>query len=230
MEKTDDSVETDAFKKILLNLVKDKMSYGTHQETILVALKDVMEFVQTIIDQLETSGQSPSVSCSSGCGFCCHSLIKVIPAEALLIASFIRRNLLKNDIQTLKNNILKYQLLVKGKTLKERVALKDKTPCIFLKNNNCSIYSVRPFICRAWNSLDQSACQSSFLSGNHEAEIETSPIRNYMYSTARDIFQEMDKQMVLKTGLYEIPGAISDCLRHVDSLERWSISKPVFTE
>jgi Fe-S-cluster containining protein len=230
MEKTETSAEADQFKCILLDIVKDRLSCGTHQATILVALQDVMEFVQTIIDKLETSGQSPLVSCRSGCSYCCHSLIKVIPAEALLIDSFLRRNLLNNDIQILKTSILKYQLLVKGKTLKERVSIKDKTPCIFLKEDDCSIYPVRPFICRAWNSLDQSVCKSSFLSGNHNAEIETSPVRNYMFSTAREIFQEMDIQMLLNTGLYDIPGAILDCLAHVDSLERWCISKPVFTQ
>ena len=230
MEKTEGSSEPNEFKTILLNLAREKMTHGKHKDTILVATQTVMDFVQETIEKLETSGQSPKVSCGSGCSFCCHSLIRVIPAEALLIAAYVRKNFIDNDIQVLKKTIQEYRMLIHGKTFKNRVAIKDKTPCIFLKNNNCSIYPVRPFICRAWNSLDKSVCRSAFLSGNHNAEIETSPARNFIFSTAREIFQEMDIQMALKTGLFEIPGAIQDCLKHGDSLNRWCNSKPVFSE
>jgi len=230
MKKTEGSGEPNKFKAILLNLTQKKMIHGTHKDTILVAIQAVMDFVQKTIEQLEVSGQSPAVSCGSGCSFCCHSLIRVIPAEALLIDAFIRSNFINKDVRVLKKTIREYRILIHGKNLKNRVAIKDKTPCIFLKKNNCSIYPVRPFICRAWNSLDKSVCQSAFLSGNHKAEIETSPARNFIFSTAREIFQEMDIHMALKTGLFEIPGAILDCLNHVDSLNRWCISQPVFTE
>lgn len=229
MEKPEGFSEPNEFKAIVVNFTRDKLIHGTHQETILSAIRAVMEFVQEIIEQLETSGQSPAVSCGSGCNFCCHSLIRVIPAEALLIEAFIRSSFSDSDIQALKKNIYEYQILVDGKSLKKRVLIKDQTPCIFLKNDICSIYPVRPFICRAWNSLDRSACESAFRSGNHNAEIEVSPVRNYIFGTAREIFQDMDSQMALKTGLYEIPGAILDCLSHTDPLKHWCMNKPVFS-
>ncbi|WP_299981785.1 YkgJ family cysteine cluster protein [Desulfobacula sp.] len=229
MEKTEGFAEPNEFKTILVNFTREKMIHGTHQDTILVATQAVMVFVQEMIEQLEASGQSPAVSCGSGCSFCCHSLIKVIPAEALLIESFIRHHFIDSDIQVLKKKIYDYQILVDGKSLKKRVLIKDQTPCIFLKNSICRIYPVRPFICRAWNSLDRSACQSAFRSANHNAEIEASPVRNFIFGTAREIFQEMDSQMALETGLYKIPGAILDCLSHTDSLKRWCMNEPVFT-
>jgi len=229
MKKTAGFAEPNEFKTILVNITQEKMTHGTHQDTILVAIQAVMVFVQQIIEQLEASGQSPAVSCGSGCSFCCHSLIKVIPTEALLIESFIRCHFIDSDIQALKKRINEYQKLVDGKSLEKRVLIKDQTPCIFLKNNICRIYPVRPFICRAWNSLDRTACQAAFRSANHNSEIEASPTRNFIFGTAREIFQEMDGQMGLKTGLYDLPNAILDCLSHTDSLKRWCISEPVFT-
>ena len=144
MKKTAGFAEPNEFKTILVNITREKMTSGTHQDTILAALQAVMVFAQEIIEQLEASGQSPAVSCGSGCSFCCHSLIKVIPAEALLIESFIRRHFIDSDIQALKEKINEYQKLVDGKSLEKRVLIKDQTPCIFLKNNICCIYPVRP--------------------------------------------------------------------------------------
>ena len=87
MKKTESFAEPNEFKTILVNFTRKKMTHGTHRDTILVAIQAVMVFIQEIIEQLEASGQSPAVSCGSGCCFCCHSLIRVIPAEALLIES-----------------------------------------------------------------------------------------------------------------------------------------------
>jgi len=229
MKKNTGFAEPNELKTILLKIAQEKMTNGGYQDTILVAIQAVMVFVQEIIEQLEASGQSPAVSCGSGCSFCCHSLIQVIPAEALWIESFIRSHFIDSDIQSLKEKINEYQRLVDGKSFEKLVLIKDQTPCIFLKNNICRIYPVRPFICRAWNSLDRTACQAAFRSGNHNSEIEASPARNFIFGTAREIFQEMDSQMGLETGLYNLPNAILDCLSHTDSLRRWCISEPVFT-
>lgn len=229
MKKNTGFAEPNEFKTILVNITQEKMTNGAHQDTILVAIQAVMVFVQEIIEQLEASGQSPAVSCGSGCSFCCHSLIQVIPAEALLIESFIKSHFIDSDIRVLKEKINGYQSLVDGKSFEKRVLIKDQIPCIFLKNNICRIYPVRPFICRAWNSLDRTACQAAFRSEDHNSEIEASPARNFIFGTAREIFQEMDSQMGLKTGLYNLPDAILDCLSHTDSLRRWCISEPVFT-
>lgn len=230
MKKTDDFADDGALKDVLLSVTQEKMSHGSHKETILITIQAVMDFVQEIIEQLEDSGQTPAVSCGSECSFCCHSLIRVIPAEALLINAFIKQNFSDASIHDLEKKIHAYHLLVDGKNLKQRVFVKDQTPCIFLKNDNCRIYPVRPFICRAWNSLDKPACKAAFLSGDSNAEINNSPARNYLFGTARDIFMDMDKTLDLEKGLYKIPNAIQDCLNHSDSLERWCNHQPVFTQ
>lgn len=230
MEKTESAAEYGDLKPILFNLVQKKMSHGKHKNNILITLQAVMEFGQNIIENLESSGQSPKVACGSGCSYCCHSLVRIIPAEALLIASFIRLNYLLKDVLILKKRINHAKVLTRNKTIKQKFLTKNQTPCIFLDNNICSIYPVRPLICRAWNSLNQTDCKKAFFQGNHNTEIEVSPARNFIFGTAREIFQDMDKKMALETSLYEIPGAILDCLNQPDSLGLWCSGQHIFNK
>lgn len=228
MPETDDSAVHKQLKSVLVNFTSNKMAGMNFKDSILVTIRDVMEFVQEIIEGLEESGQSPAISCGPGCGFCCHSLIKIIPAEALLISSYISRHYTDTELLELKNKINNYRALIHGKNFEKRTLIKDQMPCIFLKEDNCSIYQVRPFICRAWNSIRKSDCQAAFQSGDHTVEIENSPARNFIFSTAREIFEDLDNELTHQTGHFELPGAVLSCLNQPDSLERWSRGENIF--
>ena len=149
--------------------------------------------------------------------------------EALLIFSFIEKSFGRQKIRELKRKIQKNHLLTTGKTFKERVAIKGQTPCIFLdKKGQCGVYSARPFICRSWHSFDKGACESAFVSGNPAAEIEVFEARNYMFSSARKVFQDLSLQMKFETGIYKMPEAVGSCLSLSAPLTNWLAGEIVF--
>ncbi|MBU1342951.1 MAG: YkgJ family cysteine cluster protein [Proteobacteria bacterium] len=228
MNRSEASEDQDQFKTILSRMTREKMQDTVQPQTVLITLQSIMEFVQDIVEQLEKSELSLPSACCSGCSYCCHSQIKVIPAEALLIFAFIEKYFDPAQIKALKARIQSNRLLVKGKTFKQRVAIKDKTPCIFLINAACSIYAARPLICRSWHSFDRSACEAAFTSGNHNAEIKTFAARNYMFGIAREVFQDMGDQMDLENGIYIMPEAIWNCFIPSSPLENWLLGKQVF--
>ncbi len=71
--------------------------------------------------------------CSKGCSACCKNDVFITSLEANYIAK-------KAKIST-------------KKTVKS-TSKHSNTPCPFLKNNSCSIYSYRPFNCRTFFTLD----------------------------------------------------------------------------
>lgn len=229
MKKAENLLETDPLKLLLTGMIQPRLNTGVRGEAILVLLQEIMEFVQDIIEPLEKSGQAPCIACSSGCSYCCHSQVNIIPAEALLIFSFISRHFNTAEIDFLKDRIIDNDILTKGKTTRQRVNIKDKTPCVFLKKHTCSIYSVRPFICRSWNSLDKAACKSAFFSSNHNAEIEASPVRNYIFSTARDVFRDLNHKIFLETDMQDVPHAILSCFNSPDALTHWAGGDHIFS-
>lgn len=222
-------MDQDHFRSILAKITHEKLDYQSMPATILVALGEIMEFLQSVVGQLEKEGHSMPVACGSGCSYCCHSQINVIPVEALLIFSFVEKTFDYDEIRDLKVKIKNNQLLTAGKTFKDRVAIKDLTPCVFLgKNGQCGIYSARPLICRSWHSFDRSVCESAFVSGNHNAQIEVFEGRNYMYSSARDVFQDLSVQLDIETGIYKMSDAILNCFSMPTPLVAWLAGASVF--
>ncbi len=220
--------QQDQLQIILKDVLHKKIKDSNAGETILVHLREIMEFVQDIVEQVEASGQSPSVDCSSGCSYCCYSQVNITPVESLLIHAFIIENFSAVELKGLKAKIRENLFLTAGKTLQDRFTIKEQAPCIFLKEDKCSVYSVRPFICRAWNSLDHKACVSAFHSDKHDSAIDASPMRNYVFQTARDLFVDLSRQMGLETGTLDIPLAISKCLKMVNPFSFLMVQIPIF--
>lgn len=88
---------------------------------------------------MEELGQirAPYIACDKGCSDCCKMNVKISQIEANHIAD-------KIGIQS--------KQLPSSRTYKS-----DKfmgVPCVFLKEGSCSIYEIRPFVCRNHASFD----------------------------------------------------------------------------
>lgn len=216
----DDSCQN-AFKDVLKDQFLEKIYNGFIDDAILPVLKDVMAYAHDIVDVLERSNQSPAVACGPGCSYCCHSQIHVLPIEALLILSFINERFTEKQILLLMDRIEQRLQRTRGKSLGILFSVKDELPCIFLENGMCSIYQVRPFICRAWNSMDSSLCKKIFNSGNFDDEIESSSARNFVFESSRSFFADFGRQLKLETVSFEMTRAVFNCLKTTDPLPLW---------
>lgn len=228
MEKQHLFTGQDPLKQLLFENIQTKLQENPFAQSILPAFEQIMEFAQVIIEQLEESGQSPSVSCQCGCSYCCHSQVKIIPIEALSIYTYIKQTFNDIEISDLKKRISSFHGLTRGKTFEQRFSMKQMLPCIFLKSEQCCIYKARPSICRSWNSLSQSDCITAYNSKNSQAEIESSPARNYVYGSARELFELITRQQALQTHTLHMPQAIDDCFNNPDPLTQWSRGIDIF--
>lgn len=228
MKKTEDVPDEDPLKSILFNILQEKIKTAVLPAGFPVLLKEMMEYVQNLIDDLETTGQTPEVSCSSGCDYCCYSQVTIVPLEALLIYAFVGEQFSQIEQIDLVNRINDSMYLTGGKTIEQQYTVKQDNPCVFLDAGCCSIYPVRPFICRAWNSLDSIACKQAFDLDTHHSQIETSPVRNYVFGMARELFQELTHKEKLQTVFIDIPHAIINCFGVKDPLAMWGRGDSIF--
>jgi hypothetical protein len=91
------------------------------------------------------------IQCKTGCTACCFIEIDVSGDEAATIINYCRENSIEVD-----RDYLTKQAAVGRKTYSEL------SRCVFLKDNLCSIYPVRPVACRKhWVKTDPALCDFS---------------------------------------------------------------------
>lgn len=221
------------FEGILRQTIKEKLHSKKagalrYQDVLLPVFQEVLAFSEGIVAHLEINGQSPDVACKSGCNYCCHSQVNIIPIEALLISAFIKKEFTVTQMGALNTGIAKARSMTAGKTLEQVYAIKDDLPCLFLKFGKCSIYKIRPSICRSWNSLDSAACKTAYDSVDIGSSITGSPARNYIFGTTRALFEELSQAFSLQSSTLMLHNAIGDCLANPDPLGQWTSGKDVF--
>lgn len=132
------------------------------------------------------AAQSPrEVACATGCDHCCHQSVGVTGIEAVTIVDYLKAQLNAEALERLALSVRQTRELTRGLSYSDRHS--PAFPCVFLNAKGaCSIYPVRPLVCRAVNSLDAEQCRlnlrapeqrSKFLATGQGAEALLGPIR-----------------------------------------------------
>ncbi|SMD00811.1 Putative zinc-or iron-chelating domain-containing protein [Desulfocicer vacuolatum DSM 3385] len=228
-----DTEQTDAvnaLEQLFLNTITSHLRPGITFDGFRSGLEKTAALAERIVTQVHQEQAGVSLACGAGCSYCCHAQVKVTPLEALVIFDWVGKNFSQIRRTLLKKRIDNNRKLTEGVNLEHRVMVKDQTPCIFLENGVCSIYPVRPLICRAWTSYSYDACEKAFLSENHTAEIESSAPSNFVYSLGRKIIEQVCKAYGLESRPLELPLAMAHCYGHIDLSREWIQGKIFFAK
>lgn len=118
----------------------------------------------TIFDVYEEWASKMEYACKKGCASCCTQSVTMSSLEGEQIIEFLQKNALVSKFNQLKslnkeeqnplcttNRFARYCLEQKEPKADEQSSWNFK-PCVFLEENLCTIYSVRPFGCRSFAS------------------------------------------------------------------------------
>lgn len=104
--------------------------------------QELMREIYSTIDQLASLAlKEQKVSCHKGCSFCCKNDIEVTVQEVRMLLKYAQDNNVIIDREYI--NYLTTLMTADPDRLKLQ-------PCLFLKDGLCSIYPVRPVICRSY--------------------------------------------------------------------------------
>jgi Fe-S-cluster containining protein len=81
------------------------------------------------------------ISCRKGCCFCCYQHVEISDHEAQLILEWCRDKKIKIDWEYLKKQI---------SYTRNNWINQEHKKCVFLKKGLCSIYDIRPMVCRKY--------------------------------------------------------------------------------
>lgn len=99
-------------------------------------------------------------ACAAGCAMCCHLRVAATPAEVFGLLDYLVKTLSAADWQSMRGRIGETARQVHA--LPPQALLASNIACPVLAGGQCAGYAARPLNCRAYHSLDRTACERSF--------------------------------------------------------------------
>lgn len=159
------------------------------------------------------------VQCHKGCGHCCHIRVEALPPEIFRIAAHLQASWTADA----ESGRLTMQRLTQHSAAVAAAATSHaQPPCPFLVDQVCSIYPVRPSVCRKGHSLDVHACE------NHAP---TLPQSLGLLADAEALIQGTSRAYAdqgLQSGGHEMVAAVLLALQDDTAQTRWLAGEAVF--
>jgi len=216
-------------KKTVLEMLRD----GQTRAKVLELASQAHRFAGQIISRVEQElGELlQPVACKAGCSFCCYHQILITPPEAFQIGDYLQRKFTDHDQQALAVKAQKNIQVVDGKDLEAIVHARPQLPCIFLQNNRCSLYEVRPLGCRAWSSSRAEQCKIGLETGDPLAGIGGYIHRQKISVAIHTGLLQGTKTLGLESGYMDLAQAVNVLLHNdLDNLmDRWLNGEEVFS-
>jgi hypothetical protein len=133
----------------LINGYKDQLR-NLRAKNNIATIKEVYKAVDNFFNNSPEENKK-GIQCKTGCTACCFIDVDISFDEVAVIINYCTENAIEIDKEYLEK-----QAAVGRKKYSEL------SRCVFLKDNMCSIYPVRPIACRKhWVKTDPSLCDFS---------------------------------------------------------------------
>jgi hypothetical protein len=150
----------------LMRVLRDLVDVSKAQQSVT----PLMEFFQSNIDKADKAFLSDiPVACHRGCAHCCRIWVDASRVEVLHVAKSFTGAAREQAQATFLDAVS----VTGGMSSAERAKL--VYPCPNLKDGACSIYDVRPTVCRSLVAMDASVCARVFYLLSDEEIISPAP-------------------------------------------------------
>jgi Fe-S-cluster containining protein len=168
------------------------------------------------------------LACSEGCDHCCFNQVELTPPEALSIGHFVERHFCQEERAELLRRVRIALAGKAGKSQREIAKIRRELPCPLLQAARCSVYPVRPLVCRAMHSLDAGQCQSSLQAGDLTSGAYYSQRHELVQAIARGL-QAGSRARSCQSDSLDLARALLDYFQQPDPLVRWLRGEKVFS-
>lgn len=219
------SAATELHRRIVqagLELGNEALSSGPSPETLNSLVEGAVGLAETFGKGNPT--RPSSLACKRGCSHCCHRPVSTSAPTALWIASTLRRTSTKDEFANALARIAALDEKTHG--LPFSPSSRPPLPCAFLVDDACSIYAIRPFVCRAWNSADEDACRRALK--EEAVEMRFDLFQRTTFSGAEKGMHAALRARGLDPVDLEFTAAIRVAMENADASERWLAGEPVF--
>jgi Fe-S-cluster containining protein len=167
------------------------------------------------------------LACLESCDACCHNLVELTPPEALLIGHHISRHFPQAEKDRVLSQVAKNLALAAGQTKAALAAGRHALPCPLLRHRTCSVYPIRPLVCRAMHALNREGCEAELLSGSL-AGSQYYPHRHEIALSVSAGLLEGCQILGCQAGTLDLARALHDFFNQGDPVVSWLNGEAVF--
>jgi|GEM_PF-1775313 len=199
-----------------INAVSARASSSIQQCTnawqAIVFLKSLHSSIDAVVNEPRSFDLTPE--CKAGCSFCCSVKVEVSDPEAIQIARHVQD--LPQDVRAKLIEKLEF-----AAAQKSNLTTPERTDCAFLEAGLCSIYTIRPSVCRKAHSLSVKECEE--LAPEIPQNLNLLLQCEVIAAGANEAFQQNN----LHVGNNELSSAVLAALATVNAAEEWFRGKPL---
>lgn len=127
-------------------------------DELIQACRVVQEMAETAL--VRHRGDASLIACGPGCAHCCVVNVAVLQPEAVTMVDYLQRKLSASQLLDLERKI--GELYAGIRWLDEEERIRWQQSCALLDEaGSCSVYPVRPLLCRGMTSIDPEACRQT---------------------------------------------------------------------
>ena len=140
-------------------LTADSLKQGIRLHAVVMGAADVSRFADEALAIVQDE-YHPRLHCKEGCHYCCckPGVLVSIP-ELLRLLARIQSTFSAAEVCELRGRAERYRSLLGERNFNDLV--NESIPCPLLVDGRCSVYDVRPLVCRGYNSTDVDACRKA---------------------------------------------------------------------
>ncbi len=146
-------------------LTADSLRKGIGLRAVVAAAESVANFADEAL-AIVTEEYRPALQCREGCSYCCckPGVLITVP-ELLRILSTVESRFDGDARRALADRARRYASQIAGRSFDEPT--NESVPCPLLVEGRCSVYTVRPLVCRGYNSTSVDACRAAHADTRH---------------------------------------------------------------
>jgi len=209
-------------------LVVETLSCGRNEAATRELAFQAFGLADQLISYFESENHLPHpIACREGCSFCCFNQVEVTPLEALRIGHYLGQNCSPAEKDALMARVVQSLGLKAGKSQKKLARLRHQFPCPLLMGGRCSIYPLRPLVCRAMHTFEAGACEQELLGGKLGPGEFYAHRYEFVWSISSGL-QNGCREMGCQTGILDLVLALQDFFAQENPMERWLSGGNVF--
>jgi len=210
MDNLSDSEKVE-IASLIKNQEKQLVKKLTSNRNKIYAINTIRLLHEQIDELTEKVIKKPGVhfDCKAGCSYCCSLRVAATPPEVFLIARHVKQLPLETQSELIG------RLKIHAEAARGLPNEDFFLPCTLLADGKCTIYAIRPAMCRKYLSLDVEECKKpdTCAPEDHEMAMKSSAL---IYGTGQAYARAK-----LSNQIHELGQALLVALADPTAEDRW---------